>query len=123
VTAGVYLRQQPRDLLPSVRVQSSRKSIIPINARWRPPGAQVGKRFPRVILLRFEPSPFISHNSTPPALLLESDADRVSPHRGDRRPDCGEDDDERNNDTSTDCDGYSSYPPAAFRKRTILIRG
>jgi hypothetical protein len=77
----------------------------------------VGKRFPRVILLRFEPSPFISHNSTPPALLLESDADRVSPHRGDRRPDCGEDDDERNNATSTDCDGYSSYPPAAFRER------
>jgi hypothetical protein len=45
-----------------------------MNARWRPPGAHVGKRFPDlvlVILLRFEPSPFISHNSQPPALSLE----------------------------------------------------
>jgi hypothetical protein len=44
-----------------------------MNARWRPPGAHVGKRFPDlvlVILLRCE-SPFISHNSQPSALSLE----------------------------------------------------
>jgi hypothetical protein len=125
-SAAANVRRRTCEPSTRIRKMSGLPAREDMNARWRPPGAHVGKRFPAVvlvILLRFEPSPFISHNSTPPALLLESDADRVSPHRGDRRPDCGEDDDERNNDTSTDCDGYSSYPPAAFRKRTILIRG
>jgi hypothetical protein len=73
-SSAANVRRRTCEPFTRIRKMSGLPAREDMNARWRPPGAHVGKRFPAlvlVILLRFEPFAFISHNSQPPALPLE----------------------------------------------------